>query len=320
MYLKYYVFEQWAVVFIMTSHHDLRVYQIKITASTLETHISELNSFLSQTTQDSYLIKEAGGRLYQHLIEPFESLLADCHRIFIQPNGPFSYLHFGVLRNKQAKNLAERVEIALTLPTQAPAFSSSSLNESFVFYAVGTEKMAQGICNMLSPLLLGQDGFHQIDYTSSIHFLNPLSPHSQQSNSPTRPSQVHTLYLFGHPINDHLFRFQDDQRPVPLGDLIQLVSRLNPVCLVIDQTMDRSMNRTSIQALLTAVQGGVLVRHNRHIYDDAFLAEFFGRATQTHNPLGLVEALSYARRKAITERQTPLGWGSFELYIVEQMS
>ena len=30
--------------------------------------------------------------------------------------------------------------------------------------------------------------------------------------------------------------------------------------------------------------------------------------------IGLVEALSYARRKAITERQTPLGWGSFELF------
>ena len=215
MYLKYYVFDQWAVVFIMTTHHDLRVYQIKVTASMLETHISELNSFLSQTNQDTYLIKEAGGRLYQHLIEPFESLLADCHRVFIQPNGPLNHLHFGVLRNKHAKNLAEKVEIALTLPTQAPVFSSSSLNESFVFFAVGPEQQAQGICSIFSPLLLGQDGFHQIDYTSSQSFLNP-----QESDMHPKPTQVHTLYLFGHPISDHLFRFQADQRPIPLGDLI----------------------------------------------------------------------------------------------------
>ena len=305
--LEFRVFDQWIAAFLINSQQVVQVRKLECTAIQLRSMVDELREFLRPGGEDQHLLNEIATQLHALLIEPFEPAISHAHRLLITPDGPLYSLPFCLLRSRNKSYLAERMELVITCPTSSPVFPAIPPKDIPTFYAVG-DPSCKETCQRLASLI-GHDGFHEMDYHAPQAF--------RELKLDSHRVGVHTLYLHAKLSQDSRLHFGPSEDPLSIGEVIHSLANLNAVCGVLHGPVDVQHSQAMLRTLLTALHGGLLVRQWRSDYDQNFLLNFFRRAAETYQPIGLIEALSSARRTAIHERRKPSEWASFEFFISE---
>ncbi|MEE2644343.1 MAG: CHAT domain-containing protein [Myxococcota bacterium] len=306
--LEYKVFDQRLITFLISAE-SVQVHQQDIFATNLRARVSELCALLRPGGEDHLLLREVSIELYRLLIEPFKHSISQAHRLMITPDGPLWELPFALLRDRDLY-LAQRFDLALACPTGEPAFATHQYEREQPLAAlISSGLLHEQVSEEFAPLL-GEAGYQQLSVLKSEELLELA--HEEQHT-------LHTVYLPGELVDGRLCA---EGQALGVDEIIFALARLNSCCAMLPGPHSGEATQRFLRMLLTSVQGGLLVRRwvnePQQSSQRGFLFDFFSRAFSATSSIGLIEALSYARRSAIESRIPPQYWACFELYLSER--
>ena len=321
--LEYFVCDDWVLISLSAHGQDVKVHCVEISRRTLEDEVIDLLSCLINNDEPEYVLADHCKALYRRLITPFESDIEQAYRLIISPGHELSLLPFSVLQDSQGRYLGQRLEIAISLPTARPVFSTSALRSAFsqVYHVsqsqdrdIQREELRLGLRNKLSD-----QSFKVFDVQEWSSISLPIADQVNTGEENTSASAI----VLDAELTDAGLSFRDQQghresMETSLLHTIQALVASQAGCCVFTQSVSPYIvPESSIKSLLTSVYGGVIQCRWRAPFHTELVSYLMTHIADGSTLLGLTGALMRLRRHAIQERYRPHQWACFELYIAQ---
>ena len=321
--LEYFVCDEWLLISFSAHGQGVKVHQVDISKRTLEDEVIDLLSSLINNDDPDYVLADHCKALYRRLIAPFEQEIEQAYRLIISPGQALKLLPFSVLQDSQGRYLGQRLEIAISLPTARPVFSTSALRSAFsqVYHVsqcqdreMQREELRLGLRNKLHD-----QSFKSLDVQEWNEITVPIIDQTNTGEEATSASAI----VLDAELTDVGLSFRDQQGhresiDTTLMHTVQALVTSQAGCCVFTQSVSPYIvPDTSIKTLLTGVYGGIIHCRWRAHFHTELVSYLMAHIADGSTLLGLTGALMRLRRHAIQERYRPQQWACFELYIAQ---
>ena len=321
--LEYFVCDDWMLISLSTHGQEVKVHQVDISKRMLEDEVIDLLSCLINNDEPDYVLADHCKALYRRLIAPFEQDIEQAYRLIISPGHALKLLPFSVLQDSQGRYLGQRLEIAISLPTARPVFSTTALRSAFsqVYHVsqnqdrdLQREELQLGLRKKLSD-----QSFKAFD----VQEWNSITVPVIDQTNPGEETASASAIILDAELNDVGLSFRDQQGhresiDTTLLHTIQALVTSQAGCCVFTQSVSPYIvPDNSIKTLLTGVYGGIIHCRWRAHFHAELVTYLMTHIADGSTLLGLTGALMRLRRHAIQERYRPHQWACFELYIAQ---
>ncbi len=305
--IEYQVFDDSFVVFLIKQHQIVLAKQVVIPRHQLANLVHNYRMVLINYPES---LNEQSLNLYSILLSDFDQEITYSTRLIIVPDGPLKDLPFSTLKNPHTHQfLAQRIDMAIACPTTGPVFAANKSNLAPNHLVLITDETEIGS-------LFSANTDFMIEMYPVINFIRT----NQSPNTPL--PELLMVYLNAVISSGPSLEFNDYS--CPLGDMINELANRRASFAVLNTAVHGELGHTAVRALLTSLYHGLVAKqweiqgYESYRYQIAFLKIFFTAAIKSNSSLGLIDALTSARRMAISEKIHPRDWANFEIFISDR--